>query len=532
MSLRSSLTAGVAATFVTASVLWASPNVAAFASTPFHPFNCAQSRSLCTEVADSEQAFGEGNYIGHDEPSVLWYSSTPGSGNRMRYGFTLPKDPPPQPVIGQRSYNFQLTIADWFGMAMCDTESYPETVKSCTPDSDANIASPTDPHHVGTAFMELQFYPPGWAPWPAGVSCSAKQWCGALTIDSLSENPVTGQLNNASCLNSVGVEPVNFAFLTHNGKSQAPANPVDATASTYTPDPAKDLFMKSGDQLSITMHDTAQGLTALVVDQSSGEAGSMTASKANGFGQVIFDPSGSTCRVRPYDFHPMYSTSSPQTRVPWAAHTYNVAFDAEIGHFDYCSKVPTTLGSCAGMEGGFTTGRHPSDRDDNVCFPSAASLLVRVSGCIDSNEGFDGTSYVRDWPDGNTNLHPSPTLFTSPLTGSSYNIDYQRVAFETDTPRIEDGSIADNCDRFTGKGCVLIPITDDGVPATFYPWFTSGTDNGRCTWTIGQNVPGFTTNDYGKVHEFGQLLKVNYIDSPRWNDFRNILPDNPCPARR
>ena len=491
-------------------------------------FDCATRGSLCAEVADSEQAFGEGQYVGHDEPSLLWYSNQPGSGNRMRYSMTLPTEPPPAPAPGTRSYTFQLTVADWFGMAMCDTESYPETVHTCTPDSDTNIAAPTDPRHAGTAFMELQFYPPGWTPWPAGVSCAARQWCAALTIDSLSLNPVTGQENNKACLDTVGIEPVNFAFLTRDGRAQAPANPVDATAATYTPDLSRDLAMNPGDQLSITLHDTPAGLTTLVQDETTGLSGAMTASLANGFGQVIFNPTGSKCRVRPYAFHPMYSTSSPQTRVPWAAHTYNIAFDAEIGHFDYCTRVRHTLASCAGREG--PNAVEPTDADDNGCFPAADSLLVKVSGCIDSNEGFDGTSYLPDWPDGNRELHPTPTFFTSPTTGGEYRDNYTRAAFETDTPRIEDGSLADNCDRFTGHGCTLIPITDDNKPAAFYPWFSSGTQGTQCTWTIGQDVPRFTTNDYGGIRQYGSLLRVNYIDEPRFNDFRNILPTNPCPA--
>jgi hypothetical protein len=33
----------------------------------------------------------------------------------------------------------------------------------------------------------------------------------------------------------------------------------------------------------------------------------------------------------------MYSTSSEQTRVIWAAHTYNTSFTDEIGHFENCS---------------------------------------------------------------------------------------------------------------------------------------------------------------------------------------------------
>jgi NAD(P)-dependent dehydrogenase (short-subunit alcohol dehydrogenase family) len=59
---------------------------------------------------------------------------------------------------------------------------------------------------------------------------------------------------------------------------------------------------------------------------------SMTASAGNGFGQIQAAPTGTSCTEIPSDFHPMYSTSSPQTRVPWAAHSYNVAFDEEIGH--------------------------------------------------------------------------------------------------------------------------------------------------------------------------------------------------------
>src|SRR5438045_5513163 len=56
--------------------------------------DCAKS-PICTEVQDPEEVFGEDNYVGHDEPSVLFYSDKPGSGNRMRYELTLPNDPSP-----------------------------------------------------------------------------------------------------------------------------------------------------------------------------------------------------------------------------------------------------------------------------------------------------------------------------------------------------------------------------------------------------------------------------------------------------
>jgi hypothetical protein len=489
--------------------------------------DCSRSGTLCTEVADSERVFGQGKYVGHDEPSLLFYSNVSGSGNQMQYSGVIPKEPPPTPIPGKRSYTFMQGIAFWYGMAMCDTQSYPLTIHTCAPDSDSNIVAATNPNHAGTAFMELQFYPPGYALWPPGGSCSATQWCVALNIDSLSENPVTGQVLNTTCQSKVGIEYVNFAFLTHSGKPTGPPNPVNADpATTFTPNPAKDLFLSQGDSYTVTLHDTAHGLQTVVSDTTNGQSGSMTASAANGFGQVKFAPTGTSCTNIPYDFHPMYSTSSPQTRVPWAAHSYNIAFDDEIGHFDYCSAVNATTGTCTGREG---TNGEAADADDSFCFPASASSLVHVGGCIGTNSGFDGQPYQRLWPDGNLTLHPSPILFTSPLTGSSYSINYARAGFETDLPRIEDPSVSpgNNCDRSTGAGCTRIPLTDDHTSVNFYPYFSSGTALGGCAWTIGQDVPGFTANDYGKNSQYGPLLNLQYIGFTRFNDFRKIIT-NPC----
>src|SRR2546430_37646 len=160
--------------------------------------NCAEGRFLCTEVQDSEEVFGEDQYVGHDEPSVLFYSNQPGSGNQMTYQLTLPKDPSTLPTQGGGgTFNFQLHPAFWFGMAMCDTQSYPVQVSTCTPDSDSNIVDPAvTSQHPGTAFTELQFYPPGWVEWPGGSSCDPTRWCAALAIFSLSEDPVNGTLLN------------------------------------------------------------------------------------------------------------------------------------------------------------------------------------------------------------------------------------------------------------------------------------------------------------------------------------------------
>ncbi len=506
--------------------------------------DCAGGAVTCTETYDSETVFGEGHYVGHDEPSTLYYSNVPGSGNRNQWQITLPKEPSPKnPLTPGKSYSFELSPAFWFGMAMCDTQSYPELLSTCTPDSDKNIVDPAvSPNHPGTAFMEMQFYPPGWVADPFGLSCDATKWCAALNIDSLSQNSLTGQTLNDTCAATTGVEYVNFAFITKSGHPQpaSPPNPVQSTLNTFTPNPSADLFMNPGDKLALTMHDTAHGLQIIINDKTSGESGSMTASAANGFGQVKFAPNPSTeCTNIPYDFHPMYSTSSEKTRVTWAAHSYNIAFDAEIGHFDLCTAVSGPGGTCTGLEG-IPGDQEPADVDDLGCFPASSSLLVQVTGCVNGaavSVGFDGTSYQDYWPDGNTKLHPTPFQFSSPLTGSGYNVQYNRMAFEGDQPRVEAPDISGSpttCDRLTGANCTIIPETDDNQPAVFYPFFSITKVGGQCVWQIGNHIPG-STNDFGQDAQYGTLLNLTYTATGGglrtvYEDFRQILSKNPCQA--
>jgi len=507
--------------------------------------NCAI--AMCTEVQDSEEVFGEGNYVGHDEPSALFYSNRPGSGNQMVYTFQLPTDPKPGPGNVPRpgqSFEFELNATFWFGMAMCATESYPLQVNTCTPDSDSNIFDGQDAQHPiaqhpGAAFMEMQFYPPGWVAWPAGNSCSATQWCAALNIDSLAEDPINGTTLNPTCAAQTGLEYVNFAFITRNGKTQpnSPPNPVQSTLATFTPDPAADLFMNPGDQVITSLHDTAHGLRIDIIDLTTHQTGSMTASAANGFGQVHYDPTGSSCVNDPYDFHPMYSTSSEHTRVPWAAHSYNVAFDSEIGHFQECngSNAITPGGACPA--GNTEFDGEPSDANDTQCFPASSSTLIQINGCIEGDgvTGFDSVPYQALWPDGNTRLHPTSLQFTSPITGLGHN--YQRVAFEANLPRIEAPDIGGNCDRTTGANCTLIPITDDGQPANFYPFYSIDQRHGICTWLFGNDVPGQTTNDFGKNNQYGSLLFLDFLvfgghgaTRSITTNFRQIFNQNVCPA--
>jgi hypothetical protein len=224
----------------------------------------------------------------------------------------------------------------------------------------------------------------------------------------------------------------------------------------------------------------------------------------------------------------MYSTSSEHTRVPWAAHSYNVAFSDEIGHFEYCDHA-NVRGTCVNPG----LNERKKDADDVGCFNPSASLLIQIGGCIGSDFDFDGVSYQPVWPGTladatrDHQLHSESMVFTSPLSGG---LNYERIAFEADLPAIE---FLVGCNTTTGAGCSNPP-----PGSNFYPLYsTRGTS--ACAWQEGgTHIPG-TTNTFGGTSssEYGPLLALVYADFPgspgtfpAFEDFRNVLSSNPCPS--
>ena len=508
---------------------------------------CQSNKSTCVDAAGTIAD----KYVGHDEPSVLFKSGRPGSGNDMTYTITLPKDPKTQPNAsgaGGATWNFQLRPTFWFGLTMCDTESAPEYTKTCTPDSDRNNLVGSNPNapdyigkHPGNAFMELQFYGPGYVPQFEGFGCTAHQYCAAMTIDSLSLNQNTGIANTSACNNFIlgGEEPINWAYITRNGVSQAPANPLftgtfdNPNFSAVNPDVNKDLLMNPGDRIRFHMHDTPAGFRVDMTDLSTGKHGSMTASTANGFGHILYTPGNSNpCQAAPYAFHPEYSTANPRGNT-WSAHTYNVAMSDEIGHFENCLAIDAN-GNCTSPG-----AQDPSlDADDTGCVPGTDSTVVKINGCFAADGDYDGQSYRNDWPGTNPNpfldraLHPTPVLFTSPQTRGK---NYSTIAFETDLPRIEAADSQANppfCDRTTGANCVNPP-----AGAQFYPFFSTTFRHGECTWQEGGRfIPG-TVNKFGgsSKTEFGPLLHTLYPEAGFTtavliNNFNSGDMRNPCRA--
>jgi len=448
-----------------------------------------------------------GHYIGHDEPSVRFLSSQPGSGNDTTMTERLPVEPPQLPTANHpgsdTTHTFELTIAPWISTDVCDPNSTP--MLPCTPESDANAPSASSPG-AGAGFVELQFYAPGFAPFADNISCDNTHWCSALNIDSL-ECDVNGNCN-PNC-----TEPVNFAFVQTNGVPPGPPSPQESDLASFTPN-GHTLLMNPGDVITIHMFNAAipggHALEVTETDHTTGQTGFMIASAANGF--MNTDPT--TCAGTPFNFQPEYNTARAQNIIPWGIGPYMINDQFEIGHFEPCQAV---VSKAIFTEGNFsdtyyqycrgpydTASEDPNlEAEDAPCYKfgdthggTAAPNLV--TGC-DVTFGaigdldYDGTPYYADWPDSTVpDRFPSTFLQLQPRSNGHR---YPQIQFMTDASATEFNT---NCDLNSGSGCVLPPKG----PGNFYPYFTQAKVGGVCFWEFGNMRNGNTFDgdaQYGSV---------------------------------
>lgn len=465
--------------------------------------------------------YDNGVYIGHDEPDLRFLSSTAGSGNTVTWNETLGKDPSRLPTVSKPGSDvthwFELSVAPWFSMAICDPNSYPQT--PCTPNSDTNAPSGSYPGG-GSAFMELQFYPPGFAPFVDSVSCNNSSWCAALTIDSLECTNGFAHCNN-NC-----IEPVNFAFLQTNGIPTGPPSPQQADLASFIPN-SDTLMMNSGDKLSVSLADTpapggGEALTATVQDKTTGQTGYMQASAANGFANTSIG----SCSGTPFNFQPEYSTAGPQEIVPWAALQVNISTEFETGHFEACTGLgdPASLAlsstvsdtyysTCTGPYETATPnligdGGSSPESSDALCYPygdthgALDSAPNEVSGCLEDftqngDLDFDGSPYWPDWPTGTTpNKFPSTFQQQAPTSQGS---PYSQFQFQTDVALSEQTTCTS---PFTASGCTVPPAG----PGGFYPYWTQTGAKG-CTWEFGNMG---SAGSYGEQSQYGSLYTGGY----------------------
>jgi hypothetical protein len=202
------------------------------------------------------------------------------------------------------------------------------------------------------------------------------------------------------------------------------------------------------------------------------------------------------------------------------------------------------------MEGTPAGDRSFADTDDNLCIPASSratqflsvptltlppglgpggATSVPFTGCFLNNTGFDGISYQAGWPDGNTTLHPTPIMFSSPLTGGGFKDNYPQAAFETNLPSIEPFP---TCNHVTGAGCSLLPTSDDEASAAFYPFFSKLNVHGTCMWALGNDIPG--GSNFGKNSQYGSLYPSTFLNNgtliTRFENFHKNLKGNPCPS--
>src|SRR5689334_883117 len=386
-----------------------------------------------------------GHYIGHDEPSVRFLSNQPGSGSNYSMTERLPVEPRALPTVRHPgrdvTHTFELTVAPWTSTTVCDPQSTP--MLPCTPESDANAPNGTYPG-AGAAFVELQFYPPGFAPFADSISCDNTHWCSALTIDSL-ECKADGTCN-PNC-----IEPVNFGFIQTNGVPAGPPSPQLSDLSTVTPN-AHTLLMKPGDVIKLSLFNAkipgGHALEARERDLTTGQSGFMIASAANGF----MNTNPVTCDGTPFNFEPEYSSAAANNILPWGAGPYMLDNQFEIGHFEPCTKVTgrqtvalsdtVTDTYWTNCHGPYDSGREDPtlEPDDSPCYPfgdthGGLAPPNLVTGCpvffnaIGDLE-YDGTSYYADWP---TSSYPGrfPGAFAQ-AQPTTQGRSYPQIQFETD----------------------------------------------------------------------------------------------------
>ena len=525
---------------------------------PLREFNCTDIRGGKQANANTwgGRFYDNGHYIGHDEPDATFTSGAPGSGNNVTWTITLGQDPAAAPTVAHPGHDvsdwFELSPAPWFSMALCDPNSYPLT--PCTPESDSNApacksATCTFGAGGGSAFMEMQFYPPGNAPFVDNESCDNSHWCAALTIDSASCTA-----GFTSC-NPNCVEPFNFAFIQRNGVPTGPPSPQDQDVTSLTPN-RETLLMNPGDRVTFHMWDAplpgggGNAFEVFMDDLTTHQTGFMQASAPNGF----MTTSSADCSGTPFNFQPEYNTAKAGNIIPWAAIQTDISTEFETGHWEACTSLSDQLAAnpidpndtspvynqCNGPyeAAGAPEGNTP-EVGDAPCYLAGATHPGfngagsstppnRMTGCLayvfqNGDLDFDGTPYWTEWPTSlKPNTFPSSFLELFPTTAGQ---QYTQFYIQTDVALSEatcGGNTLTTAPPGTPSlaGCTVPPQG----PGGFYPYWSQVQSGGSCSLLFGNVGAGST---FGKDAQYGTVQFATY----GYPEFIGPSHDNPCLSR-
>jgi len=523
---------------------------------PLKPFNCTDIRGGKKDNANTwgGRFYDNGHYIGHDEPDTAFTSSAPGSGNNVNWTITLGRDPKAAPTVAHPGHDvsdwFELSPAPWFSMALCDPNSFPLT--ACTPESDANAPTCNGPNCVsglggGSAFMEMQFYPPGSPPFADNISCDDTHWCAALTIDSLLCTPAFAACNT-NC-----EEPVNFGFIQKNGVPTGPPGPADSDLSTVTPN-SETLLMNPGDKISFHMWDApapggGKAFEVAMNDLTTHKSGFMQASAANGFQSL----SMADCSPTAFNFEPQYNTAKIGNINPWGADAVNISTEFETGHWEACTSLSDQLATnpfdpndtspvfnqCNGpYENAGAPEANTPEVGDALCYNAGdthpgfdgvgtSTPPDRLTGCQanlfqNGDLDFDGTPYWKEWPTSLTpNIYPGSFLELFPTTNGA---QYTAYHLQTDVALSEETCGGNTLTTAppgapTMAGCTVPPKG----PGGFYPYWSFAKNGGTCSMLFG-NVSGPGLVTFGKAAQYG----TNQFNNLGYPQFIGPSHKNPC----
>jgi hypothetical protein len=517
------------------------------AQKPLAKLYCTDIRGSTKKTANTWNGrfYDNGHYIGHDEPDIAFTSSAPGSGNNVSWTYTLARDPAAAPTVARPghdvSHTFELAPATWFSMALCNPDSFPLT--NCIPESDSNAptcnnANCTFGFGGGSSFMEMQFYPPGQAPFVDSISCDNTHYCAALNIDSL-ECTANGACNN-NC-----IEPINFAFIQRNGVPTGPPSPQDSTVASLTPN-GETLLMNPGDTLKVHMFDApalggGAAFEVVINDLTTHQSGFMQASAANGF----MTSSQTDCSGTPFNFQPEYNTAKIGNINPWGADQVDISAAVETGHWEACTSLSGPIANpvdpndgsqmysqCNGpYETATTADGNTPETSDAFCFlagsthpgfngPGTSTAPNTLTGCQanfpqNGDLDFDGTPYWPEWPTGlRPTIYPGSFLYSFPTTNGA---PYTQFHFQTDVALSEITCGPQSSGTSTLSGCTVPPQG----PGGFYPHWSQFQSGGSCTLQFGNVSAGST---FGKDAQYG----TNQFTTLGYPQFISSSHNNPC----
>jgi hypothetical protein len=528
----------------------------------FSPVQKPVRLNWCTDVrgskkdtpnTDDGRFYDNGHYIGHDEPDMAFTSSASGSGNNVNWTFKLGRDPKAAPTVAHPGHDvshwFELSSAPWVSMALCDPGSFPLT--PCTPKSDSNAPTCNNANCSsglggGSAFMEMQFYPPGQAPFVDNISCDNTHWCAAMNIDSL-ECPANFATNNLAACNPNCIEPVNFAFIQRDGVPTGPPSPQDQNTMTFTSN-RETLLMNPGDTVNTHMFDApapggGDAFEVVINDLTTHQTGVMQASAANGFQST----SSADCSGTPFNFEPEFNTAKPQNINSWGADQVNISTQFETGHWEACTSLSdpfpnpfaptdgsTVYSTCASP---YETTTQPDgntpETSDALCYlkgsthpgfngVGTSTAPNTLTGCLanfpqNGDLDFDGTPYWPEWPTSVTpNRYPGSFVELFPTTNGR---QYSQFHFQTDVALSEEVTCGPSTGNGTGtlSGCTVPPQG----PGGFYPYWSVNHSGHSCFLLFGNVSAG---NTFGKDAQYG----TNQFNNLGYPQFISKSHNNAC----